>query len=179
MKLIRIVQGEGKLQILFQTTSELIDLALLIWNVLQSISSELMELDDVLVHRGTTLLQASELLTHLFHKARRDIVRREIFAEIIPADHSASPRVLQLLPPNCCLPLELKRCKLDEVLWMDIVALKVFDHVPKPILNVKRLVTRREGLRLVREELIQRCKLITTMVEIALLLIVPLLQQLN
>ena len=96
-----------------------------------------MELDVVLVHRGTTLLQASELLTHLFHKARRDIVRPEISAELVPTNNSATRGVLQLLPPNCCLSLELKCCKIDEVLWTDIAALKVFDHVPNPVLSVE------------------------------------------
>ena len=62
------MQGKGQLKVFPQTTSELIDLALLIWNVLQSISSQLVELDILLVHRRSSLVQASELLMHLFHK---------------------------------------------------------------------------------------------------------------
>ena len=108
-----------------------------------------MELDVVLVHGVTTLLQVPELLTHLLHEAGRNVVGSEVTAELIPSDHSSTPGILQLLPPDRCLPLQLECCKLDEILWTNIAAFKVLVHVTDPILSIKRLVTGSESLWLI------------------------------
>ena len=51
IKLIRLEQGESKLEFILQTTTELIDLALGIWDVLLSIAGKVLELDIILVDR--------------------------------------------------------------------------------------------------------------------------------
>ena len=72
----------------------------------------------------------------------------------------------------------MESCKFDEILTANIAALKMLVHVADPILSIKRLVTGSESLRLISQELTQISKLIATMLEIALMLVTPLLQQL-
>ena len=77
----------------------------------------------------------------------------EVTTEIIPGDCTATSGILVLLPPICCLTLELEGRKLDIVLRPNIVALKKFVHVTEPIVRIKRLFTVGEGLGLIFEEL--------------------------
>ena len=108
-----------------------------------------MELDVVLVHGVTTLLQAPELLTHFLHEAGRNVVGSEVTPELISSDHSSTPGILQLLPPDRCLPLQLECCKLDIILCTHIATLEMLVHITDPILSIKRLVTRSESLQLI------------------------------
>ena len=67
IKFIRLEQGESKLEFIFQTTSELVDFALGIRDVLLRIAGKILELDIVLVDGHGALLQVAELLTHAFN----------------------------------------------------------------------------------------------------------------
>jgi hypothetical protein len=142
VKLSWLVENESELKILPKTTPEVINLALLIRNVLLGITSEVLKL-------------SMELLTHSLSNTCRNVVSSEVTAKLGPADLSTLLGVLILLPPICCLVLELKRCKLDIILGPDIAALKVFVYVSEPIISVERLSAETKGLVLIAEKLIE------------------------
>ena len=143
-----------------EATSELINHALLVRDVLLGKASEPLEQDVVLVNRQAALLQVAELLTLTLNKPLRNVVSFEVLAEIIPGNHTTSYGIFVLLKPFCSLVFELEGSELDKVLRPDVTALEMLAYVHEPIISVCCLNTIAEGLWLVSKELVECSKLI-------------------
>ena len=131
----RLKKHERQLQIFSEATSELIDHALFIRNVLFSEASKFLKLDVVLIHRHVSLLEIAELLTLALNNTLWNVVRFEVPTEVSPSDHTTSSGIFVLLIPISSLVLELKRSELDIVLRPDIAAFKMLVDIHEPIIS--------------------------------------------
>ena len=143
------------MQIFSKTTSELINHALFIRDVLLSEASEFLKLGIVLIHGHAALLEIAELLKLALNNTGRNVVSFKVPTEISPSNHSTSSGILVLLEPISCLILEPKRSKLDIVLKPDIAAFKMLVDIHKPIIGVCGLDTVAERLWLICQELVE------------------------
>ena len=143
------------MKIYSEATSELINHALLVRDVLLSETSELLEHDVILVNRQAALLQIAELLTLTLNNTLRNVVSFEVLTEFILGNHTTSSGIFVLLIPFCSLVFELERGKLDKVLRPDVAALEMLADIHEPIISVCCLDTVTEGLWLVCEELVE------------------------
>ena len=96
------------MQIFSGATSELINHALLVRDVLLGEASEPLEHDVVLVNRQAALLQIVELLTFTLNNAMRNVESFEVLAEIILGNHTTSSGIFVLLTPLSSLVFELE-----------------------------------------------------------------------
>ena len=148
------------MQIFSEGTSELINHALLVREVLLGKASELLEHDVVLVNRQAALLQIAELFMLALNNTLRNVVSIEVLMEFIPGNHTTSSGIFVLLIPLCSLVFELERGKIDKVRMPDITALEMLADIHEPIISVCCLNTIAEGLWLVSKELVECSKLI-------------------
>ena len=124
------------MELILQTTTELINHALGIWDVLLGIASEILELDIVLIDRHGALLQVAELLTHTLDDTSWNVVRTKVLAEVILGNNTPCSRVFVLLPPISGLVLELEGGKLHIVLRYHVTAFKVLLDVCYPVFSI-------------------------------------------
>ena len=161
------------MQIFSEATSELINHALLVRDVLLGEVSEPLEQDVVLVNRQAALLQIVELLTLTLNNTLRNVVSFEVLAEIIPGNHTTSYGIFVLLIPLCSLVFELERSKLDKVLRLDVAAHEMLADIHEPIISVCSLGTVAERLRLICEQLVEGSE-VRLIVALALISLVAL-----
>ena len=124
------------MEFIFQTTTELINLALGIWDVLLGIAGKVLELDIVLINGHGALLQVAELLTHAFNDTGWNVMRTVTSAKISPRDLTTTSGVFVLLPPVSNLIFELESGKLDIILRPHVTAFKVPFDICDPILSI-------------------------------------------
>ena len=136
VEFIGLEQGESKLKFIFETSTELVDFALGIRNVLLSIASEVLELDIILIDCHRALLQVAELLTHTLDDTCWNVVRAKVLAEVIPGDYTPCSGVFVLLPPINGLVLELEGGKLDIILRSHVTALEMLFDVCYPVFSI-------------------------------------------
>src|SRR6266496_2880244 len=100
------------------------------------------------------------------------MMNSKIPTEISPGNHSTPSGISVLLPPFCCLVLELERSKLDIILRSDIATLKMLVDVHEPIVSVHGLDASTERLWLICEELVEGSKM--RLIVVIALALVPL-----
>ena len=161
------------MQIFSEATSELINHALLVRDVLLSEASEFLKLGIVLIHGHAALLEIAELLTLALNNTLRNVMSFEVLEEFIPGNHMTSSGISVLLKPLSNLVFELERSKLDKVLRPDIATFKMLVDVHEPIIGVCGLGTVAERLGLICEKLVEGSE-VRLIVALALISLVAL-----
>ena len=161
------------MQIFSEATSELLDHALLIKNVLLSEASEFLKLSIVLIHGHAALLEIVELLMLTLTNTLWNVMSFEVSAEIILGNHTTSSGISVLLIPLNSLVFELKRSELDKVLRPDIATFKMLVDVHEPIIGIRGLGTVAERLGLICEKLVESSE-VRLIVALALISLIAL-----